>query len=228
MTTDSAVLCRCLDTVIELLLKLESRGAQAETAVVGVPRERNVGVHCFQNFATLFSFVPKKNWPPVFGPTPKGQDQFAPTYSQRHRKCDSSDGAMRRQASCAGVAGDESDCASLAQPPGRLARHHGRQHHHGKNRSGIFSRLCQAWLRCLRWLAYCRCDHDHEPVGAQWAVHYGGNGQTVQRKLDVHVHGAEQRVSDGSRSVGYQLLLWGVRVARLHIHGSGSGNMHHL
>ena len=47
MTTDSAVLCRCLDTVIKLLLKLESRGAQAETAVVGVPkmmmmfRERN-------------------------------------------------------------------------------------------------------------------------------------------------------------------------------------------
>ena len=134
---------------------------------------------------------------------------------------------MRRDA-CARVAGDESDCARLAQPPERLARHHGRQHHHGKNRSGIFSRLCQAWLRCLRWLAYCRCDHDHEPVGVQWAVHYGGNGQTVQRKLDVHVHGAEQRVSDGSRSVGYQLLLWGVRVARLHIHGSGSGNMHHL
>ena len=114
MTTDSAVLCRCLDTVIELFLKLESRGAQAETAVVGVPRERNVGVHCFQNFATLFSFVPKKNWPPVFGPTPKGQDQFAPTYSQRHRQCVCRDGAMRRDASCARVAGDESDCARLA------------------------------------------------------------------------------------------------------------------
>ena len=66
MTTDSAVLCRCLDTVIELLLKLESRGAQAETAVVGVPRERNVGVHCFKNFATFSSFVPKKKLAPCF------------------------------------------------------------------------------------------------------------------------------------------------------------------
>ena len=42
MTTDSAVLCRCLDTVIKLLLKLESRGAQAETAVVGVPKRETM------------------------------------------------------------------------------------------------------------------------------------------------------------------------------------------
>ena len=189
---------------------------------------------------------------PVFGPTPKDRYSSRPTpkdfdtviiswsgtgthsargihargIQSRPSKSSVSNGAMRCDA-CARVAGDESYCARLSQPLERFARHHGRQHHHGANRSAIFRRLCEDWLRCLRWLAHCRCDHDHEPVGTQWGVYYGGNGQKVQCELDVHVHGAQQRVSDSAWCVGYR-HKGRLRDARLHIHGSGSGDLQHL